>query len=253
MNKVLFDFWDWEITVREMIVAIAIFCIWLIIGFSVNEKIDNSIQSQNAIYTKAIKVTSTDEFLYGMETDVGNAFVYGNYVCVDPVSYEDVSGEYTYIEMVKKRYTMHTRVVTKTRTVNGKTETYTDTETYYSWDVVDRDHKQCTKINFCGVEFDFNKIARPSTFYIDTIRVGSNVKYEYYGVPTNLVGTIWTELKDNTISDSSEFLQDKDPVAALETMKASGNFSYIFFWIFWILLLCGVLYGWFRLENRYLE
>lgn len=253
MNKVLFDFWDWEITVREMIVAIAIFCIWLIIGFGVNEKIDNSIQNQNTIYTKAIKISSTDEFLYGMETDVGNAFVYGNYVCVDPVSYEEVEGEYTYIEMIKKRYTRHTRPVTKTRTVNGKTETYTDTEVYYSWDTVDSDHKQCTKISFCGVEFDFNKIEQPSKVHIETIREGSNVKYEYYGVPTSLVGTIFTELKDGTISDSSLFLQDEDPNSALEIMKSSGIFSYIFFWIVWVLLLGGVLYGWFRLENRFLE
>ena len=252
-NKVLISFYEFDITVREVIVSIAIIAIWLILGFSINEKIDNSIQQQNAKYSKAIKVTTTDEFQYGMETSVGNAFVYGNYVCVDPVSYEEVDGEYTYIEKTKKRYTRHTRTVTKTKTVNGKTKTYTETEVYYTWDTVDFDSKHCTKINFCDVEFDYNKIERPSQVYIDTQYSGPNVKYIYYGVPTKLTGTIYTNLSNGTISDDSIFLEDQDPVSAMETMKSSGKISVILFWFAWSILLAGLLYGWFYLDNNYLE
>lgn len=252
-TKVLISFYNWEITVREAIVAVAIVAIWLIFGWGINEKIDDHIRKNNAEYTKALKVSTTDEFLYGMETDIGNAFVYGNYSAIDPVSYEEVDGEYTYLEKVKKKYTRHTRTVTKTRTVNGKTQTYTTTEVYYSWDVVNREHKSASKINFCGVEFDLGKIALPSKTYIKTIKESSNIKYEYYGIPEEMVGTIYTKLSNNTITDDSMFLQDQTPLEALETMKTSGIFSYILFWTLWTLLLGGVLYGWFYLDNRFLE
>ena len=50
-------------------------------------------------------------FQYGMDTNVGNAFVYGDLKAVDTVTYPEISGEYMYVEKVKERYTKHTRRV----------------------------------------------------------------------------------------------------------------------------------------------
>lgn len=55
-----------------------------------------------------------------MRTNAGNAFVYGDLKAVDTVTYPEIGGEYIYIEKVKERYTMHTRQVAHTTTMNGK-------------------------------------------------------------------------------------------------------------------------------------
>lgn len=40
-------------------------------------------------------------FQYGMDTNVGNAFVYGDLKAVDTVTYPEIGGEYMYVEKLK--------------------------------------------------------------------------------------------------------------------------------------------------------
>jgi hypothetical protein len=115
-------------------------------------------------YNAALQIDNdSDLFIYGMKTNVGNAFVYGDLKAVDYVTYPEIGGQYSYVEKVKERYTRHTRTVTKTKTVNGKQQTYTETEEYWTWDVVDRESKSSTKITFLDVEFDYGTINFPSS------------------------------------------------------------------------------------------
>lgn len=59
-------------------------------------------------------------FRYGMRTDVGNAFVKGNLVAVDPVTDPGIGGvPAAYIKVEEQHYNRHTRQVAHTRTVNG--------------------------------------------------------------------------------------------------------------------------------------
>lgn len=104
-----FDFGNFEITKREILVSVSIVAIMLLIGVLIAGKISDYQLDKNEKYNKAIKIESQELFEYGMRTNAGNAFVYGDLKAVDTVTYPGIGGEYIYIEKVKERYTMHTR------------------------------------------------------------------------------------------------------------------------------------------------
>lgn len=110
-----FDFGNFEITKREILVSVSIVAIMLLIGVLNAGKISDYQLDKNEKYNKAIKIESQELFEYGMRTNAGNAFVYGDLKAVDTVTYPEIGGEYIYIEKVKERYTMHTRQVAHTR------------------------------------------------------------------------------------------------------------------------------------------
>lgn len=117
-----FDFGDFEITKREILASISIIAVMILFGILISSKISEHQMDKNEIYNKAVKIESQEMFQYGMDTNVGNAFVYGDLKAVDTVTYPEFGGEYMYVEKVKERYTMHTRVVTYT-TGSGKNKT----------------------------------------------------------------------------------------------------------------------------------
>lgn len=147
-----------EITKREIIASIVIISILLIIGFFISESITNSQNDKDSEYIKATHIEDQELFQYGMDTNIGNTFVYGDLIAVDTVSYPEIDGEYMYVKKIKEKYTRHTRTVTKTKTVNGKTKTYTETEIYWSWDMINSENKTCKEITFCGITFPTSKI-----------------------------------------------------------------------------------------------
>ena len=246
-----FDFGDFEITPREIIASISIIAVMTLIGVLISSKISERQMDRNEIYNKAVKIESTDLFQYGMNTNVGNAFVYGDLVAVDTVTYPEIGGEYMYVEKVKEKYTKHTRTVTKTRTVNGESQTYTETETYWTWDIVGSEDKKCNEVTFCGITFNVNKFNIPGSHHIDTIKESSHIRYKYYGVGTEFTGTIFTDLRDKTISDSTHFYNDMNIEETVERLQAGGR--EIIFWIFWILLTGGCVFGFFYIDNKWLE
>ena len=67
-----------EITKREILASISIIAMMLLIGFVISGRISNYILDRNEKYNKAIKIESSDLFEYGMRTNVGYAFVYGD-------------------------------------------------------------------------------------------------------------------------------------------------------------------------------
>lgn len=133
-NQNRFDFGDFEITKREILASISIIAVLLFIGFIISGKISDHLMDKNEKYNKAVKIEDQELFEYGMRTDIGNAFVYGNLEAVDTVTYPEIGGKYMYVRKVEEHYTRHTRKVAHTRTVNGKSHTYYTTEVYWSWD-----------------------------------------------------------------------------------------------------------------------
>lgn len=251
MSKVYGYIGGVEITKREVLACISIIAVMMMLGVWISGGIYDAVADKNAVINKAVKLETADLFEYGMRTNVGNAFVYGDLKAVDTVTYDDIGGEYMYVSKVKERYTKHTRTVTKYRTVNGKRVAYKTTETYWTWDVVDRDSKQCEEIAFLGVVFDSDKIQLPSTHHIDTISGGYHIRYKYYGVDTEHVGTIFTYLRDDTILDGTPFYKNYTIPETVEFLQAL-NWTSVF-WIFWIILTGGACYGFCCLGNRWLE
>lgn len=246
-----FDFGDFEITKREILASISIIAVMILIGVLISSKISEHQMDKNEIYNKAVKIESTDLFQYGMDTNVGNAFVYGDLKAVDTVTYPEIDGEYMYVEKVKEKYTKHTRTVTKYKTVNGKRKSYTTTETYWTWDRVGSEDKKCNEVTFCGITFNVSKFDIPSSHHIDTIKESSHIRYKYYGVGTEFTGTIFTDLRDKTISDNTNFYNGMNIEETVERLES--GVGEIIFWIFWILLTGGCVYGFFYIDNKWLE
>ena len=246
-----FDFGDFEITKREILASISIIAVMILFGILISSKISEHQMDKNEIYNKAVKIENTDLFQYGMDTNVGNAFVYGDLEAVDTVTFSEIGGEYMYVEKVKERYTKHTRQVSHTKTVNGKTQTYYTTETYWTWDRVGSEDIKCKEVSFCGITFKSNKFDIPGTDYIDTIKESSHIRYKYYGTGTKFTGTIFTELKDKTISDNTNFYNNMNIEETVERLESGGG--EIVFWILWIILIIICVFGFYYLNNNWLE
>lgn len=92
-----FDFGDFEITKREILASISIIAMMLLIGFVISGRISNYILDRNEKYNKAIKIESSDLFEYGMITNVGYAFVYGDLKAVDTVSFQSLQSMFSNI------------------------------------------------------------------------------------------------------------------------------------------------------------
>lgn len=246
-----FDFGDFEITKREILASISIIAIMLIIGVLIAGRISDYELDQNEKYNKAIKINTQELFEYGMRTNVGNVFVYGDLKAVDTVTYPELDNSYMYVEKIKERYTKHTRRVAHTRTVNGKSQTYYTTETYWTWDRVSSEEQICKEISFLGHIFTSDKIDFPGTEYIDTIKESSHVRYKYYGVGLEFTGTIFTELKDGTILNNTPFYENKSIEETVEHLE-SGSMLVIF-WVLWIVFIGFCVYGFYYLDNRWLD
>lgn len=243
-----------EITKREIIVSIAIAAVMLIIGFIISGKITDYENDKNTEYQKAVHITDSELFQYGMETNVGNAFVYGELQPVDTVTFEEIGGEYIYVEKAEERYERHEKWE---EDENGDKEK----KIWYEWETEDRESKHSQEIEFLGAVFNYNKISLPNSEYITTIKGDKTyswksgeyvkVRFKYYGLSANHTGTIYTRLADNTISDNSPFYENCTIEQALKSCTSgSGN---ILFWIVWILFAGACVYGFCCLENRWLE
>jgi hypothetical protein len=238
-----------EITKREVIASIVIIAFMLIIGFGISGKISDYQNDKNAEYQKAIQITESDMFEYGMKTNVGNAFVYGDLQAVDTVNFDEIGGEYLYVYKEEQHYNRHEKTVIdydEKGNVKGS-----HTEVYYSWDYYDSWKTHSEKITFCGIEFPYGTIKTPSSHYITTIKKSSSVRYEYYGVAAKHTGTIYTKLYNGTISNESKFYEDKNIEETLDAFTSSAGT--IIFWIFWIAAIGGVVYGFYYLDNYWLE
>lgn len=246
-----FDFGDFKITKREILASISIIAVLLLIGFIISGKISDHAMDKNEKYNKAVKIKEQDLFEYGMRTDIGNAFIYGDLEAVDTVTYPEIGGKYMYVQKVEEHYTRHTRKVAHTKTVNGKSHTYYTTEVYWSWDYVGSEDKTCKEVSFLKHIFPSKKIQLPDDDYIDTLKESSNVRFKYYGVGLKYTGTIFTELKNKTIKNNSPFYENMTIDETVDYLES--DFALWLFWIFWICLIGACVYGFYYLDNEWLE
>jgi hypothetical protein len=251
---------NFKITKMEILASITIVAIMLLFGVLLSEKISESQADENDMYNKAIHIESTDIFQYGMNTNAGNAFVYGDLKAVDTVAYPEIGGEYIYVKKVEERCEKHEREVTKTDSEGKK---YTETEEYYRWDTYDSESLQSEKVSFLGIVFPCAKINLPSADYINTINGGKTyswksgeyvkVKFVYYGVGTEFTGTIFTDLRDGTISDKTNFYNGLSIDDTINRLETNGKIGIVLFWIFWIILTGSCVFGFYYLDNTWLE
>lgn len=235
-----FDFGDFKITKRDVLASISIVTVLLLIGVLISSKISEHQMDKNEEYNKAIKISSQDLFVYGMDTNIGNAFVYGDLETVDTVTYPELDGEYMTVKKVKERYTKHERTVIKTREVNGKEETYMETEEYWTWDEIDRWTEKCKNVTFLGVEFNYGDIYTPREYYITTQKESRSIRYVYYGSSTKYTGTLFAYLGDGTITNQS-FYNSMTIDKTVDYLES--GLGTVTFWIIWIAIIAACVYG----------
>lgn len=243
-----FDFGDFEITKREILASISIIAVMILFGILISSKISEHQMDKNEIYNKAVKIESQEMFQYGMDTNVGNAFIYGDLKAVDTVTYPEIGGEYMSVEKDEEHYTKHTKTVYEYDDDGNVTGSHE--EEYWTWDLYDSDNKHCDKVTFLGIEFDYGQIYKPYENYIDTIDGDYHVRYVYYGSKTEYTGTIFTKLDNHTIN-KTEFYKDMNINDTVDHLQS--NVGVIVFWIFWIILIGGMVFGFYYLDNRWLD
>lgn len=239
-----------EIKPREIAFSVAIVFVMVALGFLLGSKISDHIAETNEEFTTATQITDDQQFQYALDTDFGNVIAYGNLVAEQPVSADDLDGEYAQLTKITEQYTMHTRVVTST---DGKGHTYTRTEVYWTWDEIDRKEESTETFTFMGVSFPADKFSVTAHQQGDTIYDSRLVRHYYEAVDANMVGSICTQIKDHTIADSNRFYADAEPQAVIDLAVRQGNIAIFLFWILWIVLTGGAVYGFCVLENRWLD
>lgn len=240
-----------EIKKREIVFSVIIIAVMLIAGFFFSNAIHQNILEKYQEYDTAVQIDSEELFRHGMRTSVGNAFVYGNLKALDPVTYPEIEGEYSYIKKEEQEYREHSRTVTETYTDSeGNTKTRTKTEYYWTWDTMRTESKTSTKISFLNVEFEYDKIPFPSSQHIKTLSTGYHKRNIYYGTETEFQGTIFTNLKDNTINKTSFYRNQtiSDTIDSLET-----GYQLVIFWVCWIMLTAALVVGFCYLDNKWLD
>lgn len=250
---------DFRVTKREVLVSIIIVSIMLLIGFVIHGNINDKLMLEYQKYNTALQIENDSElFSYGMKTDIGNAFVYGNLEAVDTVTYPEIKSKYIYIEKIEERYERNERTVTKT---DSDGDTYTKTEVYYEWETENRESKHSKEIKFCGVTFPYSKLNLPSSDYIKTIKGNKvyswksgervKVRFKYYGVSTKYTGTIFADLKNKTIPDNTNFYNGQTIGETIDDFKS--GWQLVLFWIGWVLLTGGCVFGFYYIDNKWLE
>lgn len=253
-----FDFGDFEITPREIIASISIIAVMLLIGVQIASSISEHQSDMNEKYDKAAKIESSELFQHGMNTNLGDAFIYGTLEAIDTVTFPEIDGQYMYVVKIEERKERHERKVKK-KDEDG--EEYEVTEVYYEWEEHDRESLHCNELSFCGIIFPYSKIDIPGTSYITEISGGKTyswksdervkVRYQYYGVGTSFTGTMFTVLKDSTISDNSNFYANRTIEETVERLQS--NAGTFIFWFFWIILIGLAVFGFCYLDNKWLE
>ena len=240
---------EFEITKREIIMSIAIAAIMIVFGILIFGKISESNMDSDEIYNKALRVNDKATFKYGMKTNIGNAFIYGELSAIDTVTYPEIGGKYLNVEKTEQEYTMHTREVSST---DSKGNVTYHTETYWTWDDINSEEKQCSKVMFYGSKFNSSQFSIPSRDYITTIDGGYNLRYEYYGYPQKSVGTIFTSLLDGNINKIDiPFYKDMDIKQTVDYLESDADL--VIFCIVWFLVICGTIYGFYYLDNKWLD
>lgn len=119
------------------------------------------------------------------------------------------------------------------------------------YDTVGNDSKHTQSITFLGESFSYDRFDF-SSHHIDTVSAGYHLRHVYYGVSSKMKGTIFTKLKDGTISENSKFNERalKDTVDSYMTDINTIN---IIFWIVWFIVTALIIFAFYYIDNRWLE
>lgn len=251
---VLVDCIDWEITLREVVFSVLIAGVMVFLGFVFASAIEKRVDDATLKYRQATSIQNPEEFRHAMDTNVGHAFVRGKLVAKTPVSTSKVPGEHLRIFIKHQEWRRHTRTVHYTvYDSKGRPHTKTRTETYHSWDTISTSETNSAKVVFCGTEFPYGKFDYSCATTTVTIVGGgflNNRRDVIYTTSDGFTATIFADLRNKGFSGKADLVSQN-----IETYRKSLTTSHAvaFFWVFWILFVCMVLFAFYYAENNWLE
>lgn len=181
---------------RILVVALGLVVVGLGV-MGIKGHMDSDGYKNQVNYTTAIQSHEKDDFNYIVDSQQGRVLANGDFTTKGAklAQYPEMNQGYTYVSRDHEHYTMHTRTVCSG---SGKTESC-HTEVYYTWDYVDGDVQEASKISFYGRDYP------TSLFNYGRYKHGTNCE-EF--APTG-TGTGWFETKKGCI-DGDWYIDDND-------------------------------------------
>lgn len=191
-----------------------------------------------------------EKFDYIRRTNAGDFLAEGSMVAINPVTLPEIEGEYIKISKVKEKYTMHTQTYI---TSDGKGHTQIHTRTYWSWDVVGREEFCVDSVLFLGQCFKLKDISNYiGTDYKETQSGGHHIRYKYYTHPSSVKG-VMIGMCDNKKYNSLTFRRGSTIEKEVEKAEKKIKRDPIIFWVLWSFITLVLVFGFFGIENNWLE
>jgi len=243
-----------EVTFREVLFCFVIAAVLFSIGFWISGAIGHKVNQRLLKYRQAAQIENNNAaFALALKTDVGDAFVEGQFKAIDPVRHENIAGNWTMYEANHQKYTRHTRIVTYTVS-NGKggTRTKTRTEHYWTWDTFRTEKASVKTVEFCEEKISFKKFDPTySCFISKTVDTGYHLRVLFNLIPSSFHAACYSTLKDGTISDKTPIYRNRTVQELYKDYTTS--YAVRIFWGIWIVVIIVALVVFVLHDNDWLE
>ena len=239
-----------EATPREIVFSVLIVGVLYAVGFHVSSAIEKHVAARQLRYRQAVQIKDSGiELSHACATDVGDAFVEGDFRTVDPVLWDGLAGEHLSIRRDKERYTRHTHTVTYT---DSKGKTRTRTEHYWTWDVVSTDTRRATKLTFCGNEYAIGTFGTGGIGGGRHVRnTGWHTRDVFYYQRKDFRGTVFAQLRQGEIQGHPYIYEGKDLAQTYKSFTTS--YATTIFWGLWWVFIALCVFGFVMIDNKWLE
>ena len=240
-----------EIKRREILFSLAILAMMIGFGMWISSPILSKAVDKYIEKASSVVVGDDSKFDYIRRTEVGNFIANGTLSVIDTIRVSELPKTYSYVKKQKERYTMHTQTYV---TTDGKGHSQVHTRTYWSWDVVHTDVYKSKRGRFLGQPFEMEEVF---SYFLHTardtvIKESSNVRYVYYTAPPSFDGIMVGKAEGKKYIEP-KFISGTTSDKYIEKAAKGLNTGNIVFWIFWMILTFGLIFGFYYLENRWLD
>jgi hypothetical protein len=270
-----------DITLKEWLLAIAVFIASLALAVYINPFIMNKMLDNVQTVSKALQIRNDPvQFQYVQKTEVGDVLAYGEMSALNPVGLPELLNTFSIIVKTHEHYTMHTREVCTTDS-NG--DESCSPETYYEWDSVGSDISASGSYSFLNVIFsesqlslnpvyilslDENSVTQSNLdflngnyLYTESFwgRGAGDDRYYYKVLPLTFNLSILVKFREGLVTNplnNSKILAcyyEKDPGKVIQEMKSNITMFNVIYYILFSGILVGAFLWWAYSNNNELE
>lgn len=242
-----------EITKREILFSTLIVSVMVGIGIWISTPIISGVTRSALETASSVTASDPEKFGYIKRTDAGHFLAEGTLYSNDTITLPELTGQYSKVEKVKEKHTMHTETYT---TTDSKGHVHTHTRTYYSWDRVGSEEFETKDFTFLGEVFTKKEIhyrlpTKQDTIIKENHFWSSDIRYVYYTAPLNVDGVLTGTAQDKSFKDLN-FSKGRTIEKMIDSSEKSIKSAPIAFWILWLLLTGGLVALFYYCENKWM-